>query len=73
MNKIVTMTSFLLLASLLLACGEDNSTKSTSKIENPIDTYANSRLNALNMAKASAKKSNEAVVQQNKMIEELKK
>jgi ABC-type oligopeptide transport system substrate-binding subunit len=73
MKKLFTLTSILLLSLLLSACGEDNTKETEKKVTPPSDSYLDSRVNALNMAKESAKTSNEAVEKQNEMMEKLTK
>jgi len=64
---LLTLTSF-----LFIACGEDKKESTTSTtIENPVNTYMDSRLNALDMAKESVKESNIRVEEQNKVMEAL--
>jgi len=72
MKKLFTLTSMILLALILTACGE-KSTQSTETKVAPTDSYLDSRVNALNMAKQSTKTSNEAVKKQNEIIEKLTK
>jgi ABC-type Fe3+-citrate transport system substrate-binding protein len=72
MKKTFTLTTLILLTVLFTACGE-KSTESTETKVAPADSYLDSRVNALNMAKQSATKSNEAVAKQNEMIEKLTK
>ena len=62
----------------LASCGADNtqeevekSTKSTSTSNNPINTYMDSRVNAIESAKASVLQSNEKVEEQNKAMNDL--
>ena len=71
MKKLFTLTTLIILTGFFTACSE----KSTENTEtNPsVDTYLDSRVNALNMAKESVKTSNEAVDKQNEMIQTLTK
>lgn len=59
---------------LLAACGESQDNSSSSKgIENPVDTYMDSRVSAMDLAKESVKNSNKKVDEQNKAMEALVK
>ena len=58
---------------LLTACGEETTETSGKGIENPIDTYMDSRVNAIDMAKQSVKETNKKVTEQNKALEALTK
>jgi len=56
---------------LLTACGKDTQESSGQGIENPVDKYMDSRVNAMDMAKQSVKESNKKVEEQNKAMETL--
>ena len=58
---------------LLTACGEETKESIKSGIENPVDKYMDSRVNAIDMAKQSVKESNKKVTEQNKALEALTK
>lgn len=58
---------------LLLACSESQEKNSSKAIENPVDTYLDSRVNTMDMAKKSVKKSNKRVDERNKAMEALTK
>jgi hypothetical protein len=59
---------------LLMGCGESQDDSTSSKtIENPVDTYMDSRVNAMDLAKESVKNSNIKVDEQNKEMEALEK
>lgn len=73
MKKLFTLTTLILFTLLFNACGEKMTESTETKTNTPADSYLDSRVNALNMAKESAKKSNEAVDKQNKMLEQLTK
>ena len=53
------------------ACGEEPKENSSNGIENPVDTYMDSRVNAMDMAKESVRESNKKVDEQNKAMEAL--
>ena len=68
---ILTLTPF-----LLASCGEETKERTATKSvgsSNPVDSYVDSRLNALDMAKDSVKQSNQKVKEQNKAMEALTK
>ncbi len=72
MKKTITVLSFTLIIFLLSACREDTTESSSSKkMENPVDTYMDSRVNAMDMAKQSVKESNKKVEEQNKAMKAL--
>jgi len=56
---------------LLSACGEETTENSTKGIQNPVDTYMDSRVNAMDMAKQSVKDSNKKVEEQDKAMKAL--
>ena len=68
---------FILISStslLLIACGESQNESSSSKaIENPVNTYMDSRVSAMDLARESVKESNKKVDEQNKAMEDLEK
>ena len=51
---------------ILTACGEDTPERTSKVIENPVNKYMDSRVNAMDMAKQSVKESNKKVEEQNK-------
>jgi len=57
----------------LTACGEDAHENASKEIENPVDKYMDSRVNAMDMAKQSVKESNKKVAEQNKAMDALTK
>ena len=56
---------------LLAACGEETKESSGKGIENPVDTYMDSRMNAMDMAKQSVKKNNQRMEKQDKEMKAL--
>ncbi len=58
---------------LLTACGEDTPERTSKVIENPVNKYMDSRVNAMDMAKQSVKESNKKVEEQNKAMDDLTK
>lgn len=57
-----------------MACGESQDDSISPKtIENPVDTYMDSRVSAMDLAKESVKNSNKKVDEQNKAMEALEK
>jgi len=71
-NRIIfifTIVSILLLPS----CGEDTQESTSKEIENPVDKYMDSRVNAMDRAKQSVKESNKKVTEQNKAMDALTK
>ena len=59
---------------LLMGCGESQDESISSKtIENLVDTYMDSRVSAMDLAKESVKNSNKKVDEQNKAMEALEK
>ena len=74
MKKLNTLILLTLTSFLFIACGEEKKESTTSTtIENPVNTYMDSRLDALDMAKESVKEGNKRVEEQNKAMEALKK
>ena len=55
----------------LTACGEDTQKSASKAIENPVNKYMNSRLNALDIAKQSVKESNKRTKEQNEVMKAL--
>lgn len=56
---------------LLTACGEETKESSSKGIENPVDTYMDSRVHAMDMAKQSVKKNNQQMEEQDKAMKAL--
>ena len=56
---------------LLTACGEETKESSSNGIENPVDTYMDSRMNAMDMARQSVKKNNKRMEKENKAMKAL--
>ncbi len=71
MKKHNTLILCSLTSLFLLACGESQDESSAKAIENPVDTYLDSRVSAMDMAKESVKESNKRVDEQNKAMEAL--
>jgi len=66
-----SLTALILLTLLFSACNEKTTENTEKKVTSTTDTYLESRVNAVNMAKESVKKSDEAVKKQNEMMEGL--
>ncbi len=66
----ITCTSIVLLLS---ACGEETKENNSKGLENPVDTYMDSRMNVMDMAKQSVKDNNKRVEEQDKALEALRK
>ncbi len=67
---------FILCTSAILflaACGDETKESKAEKVKNPVDTYLDSRVNAIDMAKESVKESNKRVDERNKAMEALTK
>lgn len=65
---------FILCTSAILflaACGDETKESRAETVKNPVDTYLDSRVNAMDMAKESVKESNKQVDKQNKAMEAL--
>ena len=62
---ILGIVSFL----LLTACVEEEQESASKAIENPVDKYMDSRVNAIDLAKQSVKESNKKVAEQNKAMD----
>jgi competence protein ComGC len=74
MKHSVLTLLFISILLLLTACEEETQEKQTpSSSINPVDTYMDSRLDALDMAKDSVKQSNIRTEEQNKAMEDLTK
>ena len=56
---------------LLTACGEETKESSSKGIENPVDTYMDSRMNAMDLAKQSVQKTNQRMEEENKAMKAL--
>ncbi len=56
---------------LLAACGEKTKENSSNGIENPVDTYMDSRMNAMDMARQSVEKNNKQMEEQDKAMKAL--
>jgi hypothetical protein len=56
---------------LLAACGEETKESSTKGIENPVDTYMDSRVNAMDLARQSVEKNNQRMEEENKAMKAL--
>jgi len=67
-NVLILFTSTLL---LLTACGEESNSKSDESIKNPVNTYLDSRVNALDLAKISVEKTNQRTRKQDTNIADL--
>ena len=57
---------------LFTACGEEETSKKSTSIENPVGTYLDSRTDALSLAKKSVKESNERVKVHEEAMESIK-
>ena len=71
MKKTIILLSSTAIIFLLSACGEETTGSSSKGIENPVDTYMDSRVNAMDMAKQSVKESNKKVEEQDKAMKAL--
>jgi ABC-type oligopeptide transport system substrate-binding subunit len=73
--KIVLYVSLLSTLSLFLsACGEETKeTHNNTTVKNPVNTYLDSRVDALDLAQDSVKKSNKRTEAQDKALEALTK
>jgi hypothetical protein len=56
---------------LLAACVEETKESSTKGIENPVDTYMDSRVNAMDLARQSVEKNNQRMEEENKAMKAL--
>lgn len=73
MKKHTKLLLLSLTSLLFISCGDDKSESQTKSIENPVDTYMDSRVHAMDMAKESVKESNKRAEDQNKAMEALTK
>lgn len=62
---------FISSALLLTACGEESNKNSDETINNPVNTYLDSRVSAMELAKSSVKENNQHVEEQDKNIDAL--
>ncbi len=63
---------FIVNVFFLNACGEEtNESKNKTAVQNPVDTYLDSRINAMDLAKESVKERNKRVEEQDKALESL--
>ena len=67
-NVLILFTSSLL---LLTACGEEEKTNNDESIINPVNTYLDSRVSAIDLAKSSVQESNQRSNEQDKNINAL--
>lgn len=59
---------------LLIACREkQNDSSKSQSVENPVNTYLDSRVSAMDLARKSVKESNKKVDEQNQAMEALQK
>jgi len=58
---------------LITACTEETKKSHNESIKNPVDTYLDSRVNAMDMAKKSVNESNKRTEEQDKNINSLLK
>ena len=71
MKKPIIFIACTAIILLLSACGEETKESSSKGIENPVDTYMDSRVNTIDMAKQSVKESNKKVEEQDKAMKAL--
>lgn len=64
---------FTLTLFLLGACGEEATDSNTKTMTNPVDTYLDSRVNAMDLAKESLEESNKRNIEQEEQMKALKK
>ncbi len=57
---------------LFTACGDGQKPSDNEAIQNPVNTYLDSRTNAIDLAKKSVQESNKRTVEQSEAIKELK-
>ena len=70
MKKTIVLTTCTSIILLLSACGEE--TKENNRgLENPVNTYMDSRVNTIDMAKQSVQESNKKVEEQDKAMKAL--
>ena len=67
-NFLIFLTSTLL---LLTACGNEEKTSNDESIKNPVNTYLDSRISAMDLAKVSVKESDKRVKEQDQNIDAL--
>ena len=67
-NVLILFTSSLL---LLTGCGEEEKTNNNESIKNPVNTYLDSRVSAIDLAKSSVQESNQRSNEQDKNINAL--
>lgn len=67
-NFLIFLTSTLL---LLTACGNEEKTSNDESIKNPVNTYLDSRVSAMDLAKVSVKESDKRVKEQDQNIDAL--
>lgn len=67
-NVFVLFTSSIL---FLTACGEETNKNNDGTIANPVNSYLDSRVSAMELAKSSIKESNQRIETQNKNIDTL--
>ena len=60
------------IALLFTACGDGQKPSDNKAIQNPVNTYLDSRTDAIDLAKKSVQESNKRTAEQNKAIRELK-
>ena len=58
---------------LLSACGEEEKESNTKTMENPVGTYLDSHVDAMNLAKGSLEKSNNRNAKQDELMKMLNK
>ena len=67
-NFLIFLTSTLL---LLTACGNEEKTSNDESIKNPVNTYLDSRVSAMDLAKVSVNESDKRVKEQDQNIDAL--
>jgi len=73
MKNSSTLILYTAIILLLTACGEKAKESSAEAVNNPVDTYLDSRVNAIDMAKKSVTESNKRSEERDKAIESLSK
>ena len=73
MKNSSTLIIYTTIALFLTACGEEAKESSSKIIKNPVGTYLDNRVDAVDMAKRSVKESNKRSEAQDKMMESLTK
>lgn len=71
MNKQIKLICCVSALFMFNACGQETKENSHTDMENPVDTYMDSRVNAIDMAKQSAKESNHQTEEQDKAMKAL--